>query len=195
MAQNTPTATEKQVDFILKLINERELLQWSADDPSLQASALPLWSRKDASDLIDGLLKMPKKPEPMTEISGVETPAVTAQALLNSFPKGKYAVPTDLLDITLEQNLHGDLLFVELKEWKDVRYLRKLLGSLGGFTRVKMSPSDNRRIAEVIAADPYKYAKLFGERYSCCGSCGADLTDEKSRALMLGPECRKKFGL
>lgn len=195
MAQNTPTATEKQVDFILKLLSERELLQWSADDPSLTASALPLWSRKDASELIDDLLKMPKKPEPMAEVSGVSTPAATAQALLDSFPKGKYAVPTDLLDITLEQNLHGDLLFVELKEWNNVRYLRKLLGSLGGFTRVKMSPSDNRRIAEVIAADPYKYAKLFGERYSCCGSCGADLTDEKSRALMLGPECRKKFGL
>ena len=195
MTQNTLTATEKQVSFILKLIGERELLQWSADDPSLSASALPLWSRKDASDLIDGLLKMPRKPEPMATAAGAETPAVAAQALLASIPKGKYAVPSDLLDLTVEQNLSGDLLFIELKEWKDVRYLRKLLGSLGGFTRVKMSPSDNRRVAEVIAANPYKYAKLFGEHHSCCGSCGADLTDEKSRALMLGPECRKKFGL
>ena len=195
MVQNTLTATEKQVDFILKLLSERELLQWSADDPSLTASALPHWSRKDASELIDGLLKMPKKPEPMAETSGAKTPAAQAQELLASIPKGKYAVPSDLLDLTVEQNLNGDLLFVELKEYQGVRYLRKLLGSLGGFTRVKMSPADNRRIADVLAADPYKYAKLFGERYSCCGSCGAGLTDEKSRALMLGPECRKKFGL
>jgi hypothetical protein len=46
----------------------------------------------------------------------------------------------------------------------------------------------------IISQDPYKYAKIFGQHYSCCGSCGAELTDPVSRELQLGPECRKKFG-
>jgi hypothetical protein len=52
-----------------------------------------------------------------------------------------------------------------------------------------------KAIVETIEYDPYKYARLFGEHYTCCGSCGAPLTDNKSRELMLGPECRKKFSL
>jgi hypothetical protein len=73
-------------------------------------------------------------------------------------------------------------------------YMRRLHGSLGGFTRVRMANSDAITVVETIARNPYKYARIFGEIYSCCGSCGAELTDPKSRELQLGPECRKKFG-
>jgi hypothetical protein len=73
-------------------------------------------------------------------------------------------------------------------------YMRRLTGSVGGFTRWKVANDDAVTLVNIIAQDPYKYTKIFGQHYSCCGSCGAELTDPISRELQLGPECRKKFG-
>jgi hypothetical protein len=111
-------------------------------------------------------------------------------------PKSKYAIPVDELDIAPLQGtpLTGDLLFVEVREYEKVLYMRRLTGSVGGFNRDKMPAGDVKIIADIIAANPYKYARLFGEHYACCGKCGAELTDPTSRSLFLGPECRKAFG-
>jgi hypothetical protein len=83
---------------------------------------------------------------------------------------------------------------VEIREYMGNLYMRRLTGSVGGFTRWKVSNKDSIALSEIIGRDPYRYAKMFGQHYSCCGSCGAELTDPKSRELQLGPECRKKFG-
>ena len=72
-------------------------------------------------------------------------------------------------------------------------YIKKLYGSVGAFTRVRPAVEDALVFTRIIKADPYKYTKLFAEHYQCCGKCGAELTDPKSRELMLGPECRKAF--
>ena len=104
-------------------------------------------------------------------------------------------MPVDELDISLEDTpLTGDLLFLEIREYMGNLYMRRLTGSVGGFTRHKVPSQDSMVIMDIIAKDPYKYAKIFGQHYSCCGSCGAELTDPVSRDLQLGPECRKKFG-
>jgi hypothetical protein len=86
------------------------------------------------------------------------------------------------------------LLFLEIREYMGNLYMRRLTGAVGGFTRHKVPSKDSVAIMNIIAQDPYKYAKIFGQHYSCCGSCGAELTDPVSRDLQLGPECRKKFG-
>ena len=180
-------ASEKQVAFIDSLLNEREL---DAIQVTSFRSMLPTMTKKQASGMIDILLRQPKRVE--------KVPGATKSLLqeaLSKAPKSKYAVPVSELDISLEDTpLTGDLLFIEVKEYMNNLYMRRLTGSVGGFTRHKVPSQDSIVIMNIIAKDPYKYAKIFGQHYSCCGSCGAELTDPVSRDLQLGPECRKKFG-
>jgi hypothetical protein len=151
---------------------------------------LPTMTKKQASGMIDILLRQPKRVE---KVPGAKKSLL--QEALSKAPKSKYAVPVSELDISLEDTpLTGDLLFIEVKEYMNNLYMRRLTGSVGGFTRHKVPSQDSIVIMDIIAKDPYKYAKIFGQHYSCCGSCGAELTDPVSRDLQLGPECRKKFG-
>ena len=180
-------ASEKQVAFIDSLINEREL---DAITVSSFRSSLPTLTKKQASGMIDLLLRLPQR---STKVPGATKSLL--QEALSKAPKSKYAVPVDELDISLEDTpLTGDLLFLEIREYMGNLYMRRLTGSVGGFTRHKVPSQDSIVIMDIIAKDPYKYAKIFGQHYSCCGSCGAELTDPVSRDLQLGPECRKKFG-
>ena len=180
-------ASEKQVAFIDSLINEREL---DAITVSSFRSSLPTLTKKQASGMIDLLLRLPQR---STKVPGATKSLL--QEALSKAPKSKYAVPVSELDISLEDTpLTGDLLFIEVKEYMNNLYMRRLTGSVGGFTRHKVPSQDSIVIMNIIAKDPYKYAKIFGQHYSCCGSCGAELTDPVSRDLQLGPECRKKFG-
>ncbi len=180
-------ASEKQVAFIDSLLNEREL---DAIQVTSFRSMLPTMTKKQASGMIDILLRQPKRVE---KVPGAKKSLL--QEALSKAPKSKYAVPVSELDISLEDTpLTGDLLFIEVKEYMNNLYMRRLTGSVGGFTRHKVPSQDSIVIMDIIAKDPYKYAKIFGQHYSCCGGCGAELTDPVSRDLQLGPECRKKFG-
>lgn len=176
--------SEKQVDFILNLLKDREIEAGDADE---LREKLPTLNKREASDLIDKLLKLPKLPR-VTRVN-------PTQVFLAAIQKSKYALPVGHIDhLDLDFEVHGDLLFVEVREYMGHLYMRRLTGSLGGFSRHKLSNQDVIDLSKVIASNQYLYAKTFGEHYSCCGSCGAELTDPSSRKLQLGPECRKKFG-
>lgn len=115
---------------------------------------------------------------------------------LLTIPKSKYAIPTaELMTEFLEQNVTGNLVFVEIREFRKHTYIRRLYGAYNGFTRAKVSLPDASTFVRLIASEPAKYAKLFGLAYKCCAKCMADLSDERSRELALGPICRKSFGL
>lgn len=177
-------ASDKQIKFLSDLLAARET---TPDELEMWTAALEsgYFDKKGASSLIDELLKRPKVAKPK---SGM-------QALLASVPKSKYAVPVAELEFTdADDKFTGDLVFIELKEYMQTLYMRQLHGAPGAFNRSKLSSKSVKAIIEIVAKDAYKYAKIFGEHYTCCGSCGAELTDPKSRELMLGPECRKKFG-
>jgi hypothetical protein len=175
--------SDKQLAFIKTLITER-------DTSTIVIQDADTLSRKEASALIDTLLRLPKNIPALGFLPGNET-----QEALATIPKSKYAIPAEEIDLTLEKTpVNGDLLFVEVREYMKRLYMRRLTGSVGGFTRWHVATDDLLAITKLIATDPYKYTKLFGEHYACCGSCGADLTDPISRELQLGPECRKKFG-
>lgn len=179
--------SERQVDFILDLLKDRKI------DPALaqqHRENLAALNKREASSLIESLLKLPKLPkEPKVRMPS------PLQTTLSAVPKSKYAVPvSELSHLDLDFELHGDLLFIEIREYMNTLYMRRLTGSLGGFTRHKMSSADVMDLVSVISKDPYKYTRMFGAHYSCCGSCGAELTDPVSRELQLGPECRRKFG-
>jgi hypothetical protein len=183
-------ASDKQITFINELLDSREL---PANNPIIQPfvndrfTMLSTIDKRTASAVISALLGLPKLPTPSES---------SLQYVLSTIPKSKYAIPTDELDIAplTGTPLTGDLLFVEVREYEKILYMRRLTGSPGSFNRDKMPAGDVRLIVDVIASHPYKYTRLFGEHYACCGKCGAELTDPTSRAFFLGPDCRRAFG-
>jgi hypothetical protein len=178
--------SEKQVAFLKSLLGTREVDEAVKSD-LLEQIELDVLEKRIASEAIDSLLKLPKLPK--------STTPSPFQELLRSIPKSRYAIPVDELELTdATDSFTGDLVFVELKEYMQTLYMRQLHGAPGGFSRSKLAIESVKAIIAIIATDPYKYTRIFGEHYTCCGSCGAELTDTKSRELMLGPECRKKFG-
>lgn len=176
---NLAAATEKQQAFIASLLAQREA--------GSLLNGIEIASPKDASRVIEILLAAPKK-------AGVK-PANALSEALSKVPNAKYAIRTsDIAMDFVDEVVKGDLLFVEVKTFNNHKYLRRLHGAPGAFNRSKMSLKDSLAILDILARNPYEHTKLFGQHYACCGKCGAELTDEKSRALMLGPECRKAFG-
>ena len=171
-------ATPRQQEFIKSLIQERD---YKLSD------AVVINSTKEASNFIKDLLRAPKK--------SLEVRDPELFGALSSVQKSKYAVPTSELFLELfDEVIDNDLLFLEVKEHQDNLQIRRLHGAVGSFTRTELSRKDSLQILNIISQDTYKYARLFGENYSCCGKCSAELTDEISRKYQLGPDCRKAFG-
>lgn len=184
---NTNPASEKQISFVCDLLATREC-DAALYDQLVTAIHEETLDKRQASAAIDALVNAPRK----KKADGSMSPM---QELLSTIPKSKYAVPTEeLIASDFEDSFSGDLVFLELKEFNGTLYVRSLHGAPGGFTRARIAADATKYLVKLIATDPYKYVKLFGDHYTCCGSCGAPLTDARSRELMLGPECRKKFG-
>ncbi len=203
MTQMTSTyapASEKQIKFLDDLVNNREVPREMVSAYLAEKETLDI---KKASSLIGLFLGYPKMvvqptlPSPaFAELVKKAEPNLYGELIgaLQGIPKSKYAIPvSELMTDLLKDKVHGDLVFVEVKEYMKKTYIKKLYGSVGAFTRVRPAVEDALVFVRIITTDPYKYTKLFAEHYQCCGKCGAELTDPKSRELMLGPECRKAF--
>ena len=182
----TNPATERQQAFIRTLMDERV-----CDEAAILAD-MPFYTTRDASAVINALLAAPRAARPGRPVAG-GNPNVADMI------KSKYAIPTAefamIADLAGLDAVRGDLLFIEVKEYRGTVYMRRLHGAPGAFTRSRLPREAEDALASIVKGDPHKYARLFGEHYRCCGKCGAELTDEKSRALQLGPDCRKAFGL
>jgi hypothetical protein len=186
----TPCSS-KQADFIESLLIKRDVADAVAAG-ILEKLADGEVSKAAASSLIDDLLTKPLRPKAKATAGDKRSPM---QELLASVPKSKYAIPTEELELTdADDSFTGDLVFLELREYSNTLYMRQLHGAPGGFSRSMLTVASVKAIIAILARDPYHYARVFGEHYACCGSCGAELTDPTSRELQLGPECRKKFG-
>ena len=178
-------ASEKQISFVRDLMANREVADDLVEHIS-EAIELGVYSKKHASVDIDAFLKLPKRAKATKSASPM-------QSLLASVPKSKYAIPADEHELTSVE-VTNDIMFVEIKEYMSTLYMRQLHGAPGSFNRSKLTSDQVADVIAILSRDPYKYTRLFGEHYACCGSCGAELTDARSRELQLGPECRKKFG-
>jgi hypothetical protein len=180
-------ASKKQIDFLTDLLATRVCDQELKDIWFTHIYEGTL-DKRTASTAIDTLVNAPRKTDDAVPKSKMQT-------LLASIPKSKYAVPvSELMFTEVEDDFKGDLVFLELKEFQGTLYVRRLDGAPGGFTRSRMTLPQVTELMNLVKQDPHKYVKIFGEHYTCCGSCGSPLTDARSRELMLGPECRKKFG-
>lgn len=183
MANNSPI-TEAQKGYIHSLAAKRAV----SDTLAARIALIDVATVAQASSMIDELRMLPYKPRPVGAISKA------AQALA-TIPKSGYAIPFDLIrDSFPEVRSNGnDYLFLEVRERNNVRYMRRLVGAPGAFSRYRLGTETIVGLVNVIAHDPQGYAQKAGELYSRCGCCFAELTDVVSRALNMGPECRLRY--
>lgn len=176
--------TERQKYFIASLTEEREVP--SDIRETLDAGEV---SKRDASKIIDALLKAPK----LGPVFRTYNPVVER---LEALPLSKYAIPmAEIAPVLSEKAIHGEYLFVEIRKYEGRTYLRRLSGAPGDFVRFRMSNEDTLAICGVLDQNPLKYIQTFGRVYTCCGKCGAPLTDDTSRARLLGPDCARQLGV
>jgi hypothetical protein len=198
MTQVMEAPSERQIKFLEDLLVQKAIPEVILNVFVEQRSAL---TKKQASGYISMFLGFPEA-EVKKSVAGLTPEQEARQRLfaelneaLQTVPKSKYAIPvTELMLDFMKKPVHGDLVFLEIKEYMKRLQMNKLFGSVGAFTRVRPDVEDALAFIRVIQKDPYKYARTFAEHYKCCGKCGADLTDPRSRELMLGPDCRRAFG-
>jgi hypothetical protein len=171
----TSFATERQMAFIRNLVAERDVAP--VDFAGMTV--------REASAQIEQLLATPKK-----------SSVVRFSDVLSTLPKSKYALPYQLVaPVFTESNFDNDYLFVEVREYRGTTYMRKLHGSLGDFVRTRFTRDEEQSLFNILKENPVEYIQKFGEVFSCCGKCGASLTDEASRARLLGPDCARSLGV
>lgn len=189
----TTTATPKQVDFINTLLRERNLPEGFEAMVKAAASDADTFTTKVASGFISSMLGMAKRPV-------VSSEAEALAAALVGVDKSFYAVRTDDLAPSLSESLRralgsNDLAFFRVKLYGRTVRLVRVIGSPGYFRALRVSPADALHVLRFINIDPVASSRLFGEHYTCCGRCGAPLTDEVSRRTQFGPTCRKAKGI
>lgn len=190
------TATPAQRNFADTLIRERDvpaetvemINRLFADPDASPRRGGPI------SEVIDGLLRRPRRAARAAAAAPAAHGAVFAA--IDALEVSKYAIPAVDLPAALMPVVAGnDHLFVEVREYRGRKYLRRLHGAPGSFSRSKLPLAVTGDIAAVLTGHTLRYSQKFGELYTCCGVCGAELTDETSRALKLGPVCRQRWGL
>ena len=193
-----PFATPRQLDYLDDLVEKRAVTQQMREDYAAKRNWL---RKKEASTLIDVMLKFPIKKTDVRDMPAEqmsERQKLFAELLneMETFPEAKYAIPAGevMMDL-LKKPIKNDYIFCELKKYRGKLHFRQLHGAPGSFSRSTLPVEDALVFARIIKKDPYKYTSTFADIYQCCGKCGADLTDETSRALRLGPICRKGFGV
>ncbi|UVG35084.1 hypothetical protein SEA_CECE_335 [Microbacterium phage Cece] len=186
-------ATQKQQSFIDTLIAEREV---SADDLDKFRThrVHPSFSTIAASLMIEKLRTLPKKAAPV-----VSAPAASiwdqVNVALEPVDTSFYGIPAGLLaahDIDLNGN---DFLFIRVRTYKGRKFVSRVYGApvRPNYQRIT-NPRTLITLAEVIQTDAETFIHNWFEHSGRCGRCNAVLTDQKSRAAGLGPECRKIIG-
>jgi hypothetical protein len=112
--------------------------------------------------------------------------------------QSRYALPSGVVADDVYGRLatrggKGDAIFFEVKLYRGRWYCRKLTGAPGSFTRSAISAADQRALHRALAGEGQqeRSSRLFGYLHTCCGVCGAELTDDYSREVSMGPHCRK----
>jgi hypothetical protein len=192
------SATDRQRAYLLKLIEQREIAEVAATNVQ-DLCERDDFTKADASELIDTFTKVPWRPKPYSAPASPLTGAGAAPTVsIDSLEVSKFAIPTTEASADLAALAgNSDLIFGEVREWNKHRFINVLKGAPGDWNRIRLAKDKaglRTEVINILGAGQYKYTKLYGEHYTCCGCCGAALSDQISRDLQLGPECRKRFG-
>ena len=187
----TDKPTDRQIAFLLDLIVDREVD--AGKNATETTIALTKWlatprSKKDVSRLIDKALASPKRAKPAPAAA-----KPTAVVVPDSVPNLKFALRSELLTSIPESWKRQEFVFVEVKNFHGKRVFRRLLGAPGAFSRYPVSREVARELVghlsnQKVALDA---STAFAELYSVCKRCAAELTDDHSRLVRMGPVCEK----
>lgn len=144
---------------------------------------------KEASSLIGKLLTI--KPTQSAPAAGAVTPFNRLQTLLATLRPGYYAL--------LREDGTGTFSFYRIVEvehgpWKGRRFVNLLLGSPGGWNRVKPKMTDQLVVAKMIARDWQAAAKAYAQNHQKCARCNADLSNPRSQVALVGEHCAGEWG-
>jgi len=170
-------ASEAQINFIATLAGERD---WDAigSDVAQRFQAIMEMgvSKAKASEIIDWLKKQPRK------VVAATPKADTGLAV----PDGYYAVAM--------AGHKNDVTFYRLRTGKRGKWQGfQFIDLLASTTPYPVRGKDARAAVytAIREAGINEARAAFGQKLGRCGVCNRPLTDETSRALGIGPECRK----
>jgi Family of unknown function (DUF6011) len=190
-------ATEKQFNFIRKLLAERVGITEAEDIRNAlnDARSRGIFDKAMASSYIDRLLAIKPNPaEPTSHIDGGPLmPSYEDQKAASAsrsgdegwkrpgaVPDGQYAIKGDDEVIRFYSvNTNDGICWVAQHASDD---------------RFNVKGRSRHQILDAIARNPLAAAVLFGHETNHCGRCGKELTREESRAAGIGPVCAKKAG-
>lgn len=138
------------------------------------------FARSAASAFITKYKDLPRKPV-VSEVPVVEDGKYIAVKSID-VEAGRYAILVDgvtkFYRITKGKGRWAGKTFIEAQASDDHYPVR--------------NPKAREEILAAIAANPAEAAMRYGVELGHCYRCGRTLTDETSRSLGIGPECRKK---
>ena len=174
------TLSSKQQGFIARLTSERVVPSAGAHLEDIAAAKEGTLGRQQASSLIEFLMGLPKQPR--TGQTG-DNAAVS----LPDVPEGHYAIPSltgnnDLDFFRVDRPTEG--------KWAGYTFLKRVVG---GKPDLPVARAQRRQVLEAIVAAGIDAARQqYGVSIGRCYVCNRHLTDELSRQLGIGPDCRKK---
>jgi hypothetical protein len=169
--------TARQLDYLNKLRVERGLQPLPADVKM---------SKKDASAAISDHLLTPVNPHHPPALPPAARSASCTLPGVNRIPAGYYA--TDSL--TGAQDT--DFWFVQdgKGKWAGRTFVSRVIG--GRSPQRIAYRTQSLAMQAIHDAGVQHSAFRFGQELGRCYRCGRHLTDETSRALSIGPDCRSK---
>ena len=184
----TNTATAKQIAFIRRLVEEKDLTGTSfgvSVDEGLLDDMLAVADKRTASSFIESLLALPRK--------------AAAAPVKAEVPEGMHRDGGVIFKV--QRAVHGSgNLYAKRLISAEKCYCSDLQGVLCGVCRdpkasnwsFEYAPGMMRYLSEETAMT-LEEAKKFGSLYGTCCVCARTLTNEESIAAGIGPVCASKF--
>lgn len=197
-------ATEKQVSFAGSLLDEREApsgykvvdVNDEFSDVVYKGRNQPesvitldgkILGKRDASELIDKLLKAPRK-----QTASSDTDAPVDGLDLSDLPAGTYAVPNG--DTRLKVRVEHGKTGTRWDGWTFVKDAAAY-GQRNRYGMQKPGQPYRGKIEDELAAildNPVAAVKAYGALTGKCAMCNRKLEDERSVELGIGPICEAK---
>jgi hypothetical protein len=173
--QINPPST-KQVTYCMSLLDTKV---WP---DSFTEEELKAMERRQVSELIDGLVKAPRK----SLDKGASGPKVN----LPDVPAGRYALKKIGTD---DEWVFYQVDRPEEGKWAGYVFVKMLIGAPGSYREERVR--DRRTVLERIAERTPRQASIdYGLKSETCGVCSSPLSNAESLKLGIGPKCRSKMG-
>ncbi len=183
------TATEPQVNFITKLLGEREV---GAEEARIRAALSGgNLDKSSASNVITKLLAAPRKAQAQAAGNPWEAVNEAFKDVETSF----YAIPAGYVRAQSLDLYGSDYLFVRVRNYGQRKYVSRVHGAPGHPRYSRIDPRTSLALAEIMRGNHVQFAAQWHEHSGNCGKCNATLTDQVSRDRGLGPDCAKMFGI